>query len=251
MQCIVNLIKKHMTKTNIRKLCFLLLPLIIQLFVFKSTSTRIPYVLIGAYLPLFFNVEKKKNTNYYFMIGLNIATRFIAITTGLVFVIEGRDFGSYNLTIGVIYIFLGIISGNKMPYSLTGILLLNALGYLYLNEYYLYFTIGFLVFVLIEFFCGTKLQLLAPFSKRAFGLEFANIGIPKGMAVVGLTLCLTFMTVAAISMTEPFHDSYANQRSRYEQKLEEMERIEQSNKNFLDTITEIEQKTKQKQKDSN
>jgi len=238
MESIKTIFKTNLTKKNIRKISFLLLPLFVQLIIFKRTNNHIPFVLFGAYFPLLFNCEKKA-TKYYFMIGLNIFIRFIAIIIGAMFIFIGNDYGTFNITIGTIFIILGITSGNRIPYSLTGILLINSLAYFFLNINYVYFATGFLIFILIEFICGTKLQLLAPFCKHDFSLEYAKVGVPKGIGFTVLTGLLIVTTISIISMTDPFPQSYANQRNIYEGKVERKQQIEKKNNEFIKKLYNI------------
>lgn len=240
MSSIKKFIQNYLTRKNIRIISFLLLPLLIQLFVFKSNEnqTYIPFILIGVYSPLLFNC-KNKTTRYYFVLGLGIFIRLIAFTIGTLFIVIGKDYGTHNITIGIVYVVLSLLSGSKMSYSLTGILLINSLAYFFLNNNYTYFATGFLIFVLLEFLCEQKLELLAPFSRRVFSLEYAKLGVPKSIVLTVLTTALVVSTVSVISFIDPFPKSYAKQQVSYEKKIEEQQIIEEENTEFIERLEEI------------
>ena len=233
-------IQNYLTRKNIRIISFLLLPLLIQLFVFKSNEnqTYIPFILIGAYSPLLFNC-KNKTTRYYFVLGLGIFIRLIAFTIGTLFIVIGKDYGMYNIIIGSIFLVFAIIAGIKMPYSITGMILINLLAYFFLNQNYVSFACGFMIFVFIEFIFHSNLQLLAPFSKKKFGLEgmkFDKANFRKSIALTVLTTVLIGLTVGFISLVEPFSKSYANERVKYERKIEEKQKIEEKNEKFIEML---------------
>ena len=230
-----------MNYLNLRKISFILLPLLIQMTVFgNNQGTNIPYVLIGAYIPLLFDY-KAKTTRYYFMFGVNLILRFVSLIIGLMFIFIGRNYGMYNIIIGSIFLIFAIIAGIKMPYSITGMILINLLAYFFLNQNYVSFACGFIIFVLIEFISKSDLQLLAPFSKKEFGLEglkFDRTNFKKSIAITVLTMILIGSTVGFISLVEPFSKSYANEREKYEHKVEKKQMIEEENEKFIKMLGE-------------
>jgi hypothetical protein len=240
MDCIKKFIQNNLTRKNIRKISFLLLPLLVQLFIFKSndSQTYIPFVLIGAYFPLMYNYNVK-TTRHYFMLGLSLLLRFVAIVIGLIFILVGKDYGQFNITIGIIYLVLAVIADNKMPYSLSGILLINALMYFFLNQNYVHFATGFVIFILIEFIFQSNLQLLAPFSKQTFGMEgIGKMSFSKGVTFTVLTTVLIAFTVGLIHLVEPFPKSYANQRLKYERQVAKKQMLEEESQRFVELLDE-------------
>lgn len=243
----MNYLKKFITdvlnRKNLRRISFILLPLLIQMTVFRNNQgTNIPYVLIGAYTPLLFDY-KVKTTRYYFMFGVNLILRFVSLIIGLMFIFIGKDYGMYNIIIGSIFLVFAIIAGIKMPYSITGMLLINLLAYFFLNQNYVSFACGFMIFVLIEFISKSDLQLLAPFSKKEFGLEglkFDRTNFKRSITITALTMILIGSTVGFISLVEPFSKSYANEREKYEHKVEKKQIIEEENEKFIKMLGEKE-----------
>lgn len=239
MDYLKKLATNYLTRKNIRKISFLLLPLFIQMIVFRSNKgTYIPYILIGAYTPLLFDY-KVKTTRYYFMFGVGLILRFVSLIIGLMFITIGRNYGAFNITIGIVYIIFAVVADVKMPYSITGILLINLLAYFFLNQNYASFASGFMIFVFIEFIFHSNLQLLAPFSKKKFGLEgmkFDKANFRKSIALTVLTTVLIGLTVGFISLVEPFSKSYANERVKYERKIEEKQKIEEKNEKFIEML---------------
>ena len=234
---------KWVNRKNMRRFTFLLIPLIAQIVATKSTGVRIPFVLLGAYFPLLFDMKEKKGMKFVFVMGLNILLRFTAVVGGLIFIILGKDFGTYNITIGIIYILLGLVSGYKMSYSLAGILFLNAYAYFALNEFYSFFAIGFFIFLLLEFLFETKLELI-PFSKRTFGLKYVKLGWGKTIGFGLATCMLVVMAVGAISVVKPFNNGYANQKQRYERRVAEEKEKEAKKAELINTIDTINSATK-------
>lgn len=242
MNCLKNFATNLLTTKNIRKISFLLLPLFIQMLFFRSSHSYIPYVLIGAYAPLLFDY-KVKTTRYYFMFGISLIMRFVALIIGLMFIFVGKDYGTYNIVIGSIFLVFAVISGFKMPYSITGMLLINLLAYFFLNQNYASFASGFMIFIFIEFLFKSDLQLLAPFSKKEFGLEglkFDRTNFKRSIAITALTMILIGSTVGFISLVEPFSKSYANEREKYERKVEKKQMIEEENEKFIKMLGEKE-----------
>jgi len=235
MDFIKRLVKKYLTKNNIRKISIFVIPLLLQL---HYNNFSIPFVLIGAYTPIIFNV-KTKTARYYFMFGVNLILRFVALIIGLIFIFVGRNYGMYNIIIGSIFLVFAIIAGIKMPYSITGMILINLLAYFFLNGDYSQFATGFLIFIFIEFMFG-ELELLAPFSKKKFSIsiDYKTLGLKKSIAVSALTMILISSTVGFISLVEPFSKSYANEREKYERKVEKKQMIEEENEKFIKMLGE-------------
>ena len=65
------------------------------------------------------------------MFGVNLILRFVALIIGLIFIFIGRNYGMYNIIIGSIFLVFAIIAGIKMPYSITGMILINLLAYFF------------------------------------------------------------------------------------------------------------------------
>lgn len=226
MDFIKRLVKKYLTKNNIRKISIFVIPLLLQFLHYNNFS--IPFVLIGAYTPIIFNT-KTKTARYYFILGLGMLIRFIAITIGILFLVFGKEY-SHNIIIGGIFIILSLLSGSKMPYTLGGILLINSLAYFFLNGNYSQFATGFLIFILVEFMFG-ELELLAPFSKKKFSIDYKTSGLRKSIAVSALILT----TIGIVSVIEPFGESYAREQIKHERKIERNKENEEFLKK-LDTL---------------
>lgn len=177
------------------------------------------------------------------MFGISLIMRFVALIIGLMFIFVGKDYGTYNIVIGSIFLVFAVISGFKMPYSITGMLLINLLAYFFLNQNYASFASGFMIFIFIEFLFKSDLQLLAPFSKKEFGLEglkFDRTNFKRSIAITALTMILIGSTVGFISLVEPFSKSYANEREKYEHKVEKRQMIEEENEKFIKMLGEKE-----------
>lgn len=228
MDFIKRLVKKYLTKNNIRKISIFVIPLLLQFLHYNNFS--IPFVLIGAYTPIIFNT-KTKTARYYFILGLGMLIRFIAITIGILFLVFGKEY-SHNIIIGGIFIILSLLSGSKMPYTLGGILLINSLAYFFLNGNYSQFATGFLIFILVEFMFG-ELELLAPFSKKKFSIDYKTLGLRKSIAVSALTTLLILTTIGLVSVIEPFGESYAREQIKHERKIERQEKLNKENEEFL------------------
>lgn len=241
MDFIKRLVKKYLTKNNIRKIFIFVIPLLLQFLHYNNFS--IPFVLIGAYTPIIFNA-KTKTARYYFMFGVNLILRFVALIIGLIFIFVGRNYGMYNIIIGSIFLVFAIIAGIKMPYSITGMILINLLAYFFLNDSYSQFAVGFLIFILVEFMFG-ELELLAPFSKKKFSIDYKTLGLKKSITVSALTTLLILTTIGIVSVIEPFGESYAREQIKHERKIERQEKLNKENEEFLKKIRYTCQKLKE------
>lgn len=240
--------KKFFTQKNIRRILFFVLPLVAQLIVFQYTDSSVPYILLGSYFPLLFSegFAHDKSVRYYLMLFVNIAIRLLTFLIGITFVLSGKNLGPHNLTIGILFMILPLLSGLRMSYSLTGIMLLNSVGYFTMNADYRWFAIGFLLFFMIEFLTGTQLELLAPFSKQKFGLEYSNFNLSRGVLFTVSTFGLVLLAITVITMSSPFEDSYARQQKIYDQKVKKQEQIEEKNEEFFEKLLEISEDKKGK-----
>lgn len=223
------LVKKYLNKNNIRKISIFVIPLLLQL---HYNNFSIPFVLIGAYTPIIFFNTKTKTARYYFMFGVNFILRFVALIIGLIFIFIGRNYGMHNIIIGSIFLVFAIIADIKMPYSITGMILINSLAYFFLNSNYSQFATGFLIFIFIEFMFG-ELELLAPFSKKKFSIDYKTLGLRKSITVSALTTFLILTTIGIVSVIKPFGESYAREQIKHERKIERQEKLNKENEEFL------------------
>lgn len=201
---------KWLTKQIVRKFSLLLAPFTLYLLV------KNPLVLVGGYFPLLFDIEEKKGLRFIMALGANILLRALTITVGIVFFFVGMNYGPHNVLIGSVYIILALLSGFKIPYTFIGILYMNALGYFAFDANYPWFATGFLIFLLLEFLFETKLQLI-PFSKRTFGLEYAQLGMKKACGLICLVSLTVVLAVNFVHLISPFNESYAQEAKKYEQ----------------------------------